>query len=213
MNIDWPARFKACLDAPDGAHPHQQFSDFDLNARDFTPAATVRQAAVLVPLVERRAGWQVLLTRRTDDLPTHAGQISFPGGGVKSGETHSRAALREFEEETGIAQNKVHLLGRFERYETGSGFHISPFVGVVKTPFTVRPDPREVAEVFEVPLDFLMDEANHRRESLVWRGKKRHFYAMPWQEYYIWGATAGMVRALALRITKKEQTHAAPQSD
>ncbi len=197
---DWPARLSRILDPiereNDDVKPR---SDFDLNG-DMPRQPTPMRAAVLVPLIRRHDGWHVLLTRRTEDMPTHAGQIAFPGGRAGDEEHLADAAMREFEEETGIAQSQATLLGRFERYETASGFNITPFVAHVETPFTPKPDPREVEEVFEVPFDFLMDENNHQRQSLQWQGKKRYFYAMPWNDYFIWGATAGMLRALALRL-------------
>ncbi len=202
MNSDagWPIRLAACLDPHDGEiSQHPARSDYDLNA-DAPRTAPVKQAAVLVPLVKRSTGWQVLLTRRTQDMPSHAGQIAFPGGRAGKGEGLMATALREFEEETGISGTRAQMLGRFERYETVSGFDITPFVAVLQTPITPRPDPREVDEVFEVPFDFLMDVSNHQRQWREWQGKRRYFYAMLWNEYFIWGATAGMLRALALRI-------------
>lgn len=197
---DWPKRLRACLDPLAGneqARPAR--SDYDLNAQA-PRIRTDKRAAVLVPLIEREHGWQVLLTRRAHDMPTHAGQVAFPGGRANARERLDAAALREFEEETGIARNRASLLGRFERYGTVSGYEISPFVAVLQTPFEVRPDPREVEEVFEVPFDFLMDRANHQRQWRHWQGHKRYFYAMPWNGHFIWGATAGMLRALAIRL-------------
>ena len=182
-------------------------SDYDLNL-DTPREAPSKAAAVLVPLVQREAGWQVLLTRRTQDMPTHAGQIAFPGGHVAKGETLYAAALREFEEETGIDKTMARPLGRFERYETASGFNITPFVAALDTPFTARPDPREVEAVFEVPFDFLMRVENYQRQSLQWQGRERYFYAVPWNEHFIWGATAGMLRALAQRVARQSKKEA-----
>jgi len=198
--IDWPERLLTCLDshkAPDKGQEAR--SDYDLNL-DLPRKAPLKEAAVLVPLVPRKAGWQVLLTRRTQDMPTHAGQIAFPGGQVAKQETLYTTALREFEEETGISKTMARPLGRFERYETASRFNITPFVASLDTPFTVRPDPREVEAVFEVPFDFLMTLKNYQHQSLQWQGRERHFYAVPWKEHFIWGATAGMLRALAKRL-------------
>jgi 8-oxo-dGTP pyrophosphatase MutT (NUDIX family) len=206
---DWPDRLCRILDPIDGeVKGLQSRSDFDLNG-DMPRQKASTRAAVLVPLVERPTGWQLLLTRRTESMPTHAGQIAFPGGRSNAGENLIDTALREFEEETGIGKTRARMLGRFERYETASGFDITPFVAVLQTPITPRPDPREVEAVFEVPFDFLMDVNNHQRQSLHWQGAERHFYAMPWNEHFIWGATAGMLRALALRLeakTGKEDT-------
>ena len=167
--------------------------DHDLNPGT-SPADRLTPAAVLVPIIDRAEGMTVLLTRRTDHLASHAGQISFPGGHVEPGDASPEdAALRETEEEVGLARANVHILGRLDSYITGTGFEITPVVGVVETPFDLDPDPHEVAEVFEVPLGFLLDPANHQRHSRRFNGEHRFFYAMPYDDYYIWGATAGMV--------------------
>ncbi len=197
---DWMARLRACLDPLEGGQDTRApRSDFDLN-RHVPRQPANKRAAVLVPLVERPHGWQVLLTRRAQDMPEHAGQVAFPGGRAGPQESLAAAALREFEEETGIARGKARLLGRFECYQTVSGYEITPFVALLEAPFDVRPDPGEVEEVFEVPFDFLMDRANHQRQWREWQGHRRYFYAMPWQGHFIWGATAGMLRALAIRL-------------
>ncbi len=167
--------------------------DHDLNP-DLRPQGTLRAAAVLVPLVMRPAGLTVLFTQRTDHLHAHAGQISFPGGMLDPEDRGAEdAALRETEEEVGIARDFVELIGRLDTYVTRTGFEVTPLVGLVRPGFTVAPDTFEVAEVFEVPLGFLIDPANHRRESRVFGGTIRYFYAMPWDRHYIWGATAGML--------------------
>lgn len=167
--------------------------DHDLNP-DMRPQGTLRAAAVLVPLVMRPAGMTVLLTQRTDHLHAHAGQISFPGGMLDPEDRDAAdAALRETEEEVGIARDFVELIGRLDTYVTRTGFEVTPLVGLVRPGFALAPDTFEVAEVFEVPLGFLIDPANHRRESRVFGGSTRYFYAMPWERHYIWGATAGML--------------------
>ena len=167
--------------------------DHDLNP-DLLPAGQLRAAAVLVPLVARPDGMTVLLTKRTDHLHAHPGQISFPGGMVDPVDAHAEdAALRECEEEVGIARDLVSLVGRLDTYLTRTGFEVTPVVGLVQPSFVLAPDSFEVAEVFEVPLGFLIDPANHRRESRILAGIERHFYAMPWGGHYIWGATAGML--------------------
>ena len=156
------------------------------------PALT--PAAVLVPLVTRPEGLTTLFTQRTGHLEHHAGQISFPGGHVAPGdETPEETALRETEEEIGLARRHVEIVGRLSEYVTRTGFRVTPVVGVVAPPFRLAPDPHEVADVFEVPLDFLLDPSNHQRHSREVGGTIRQFYAMPYRGYYIWGATAGML--------------------
>ena len=164
-----------------------------------------RPAAVLVPIIERPQGMTVLLTRRTDHLHDHAGQISFPGGRVEQAdESAVHAALRETEEEVGIDPALVSIAGRLATYHTVTGYAVVPVVGFVVPDFTLKLDAFEVAEAFEVPLDFLIDEANHQRHSGVFRGVRRHWYAMPYDDYYIWGATAGMLVDLARRLRRRE---------
>lgn len=157
----------------------------------------VRPAAVLVPVVERSA-LSLLLTRRTDHLHHHPGQISFPGGRVEAADTSPvMTALRETREEIGLQPERIELLGELPDYFTGTGFCVRPVVGLVHPPFDLMLDAFEVAEAFEVPLAFVLDKANRRRHSLTHDGQVRHFHAMPWHDYYIWGATAGMLVALS----------------
>ncbi|SRR5579859_231367 len=157
--------------------------------------APLMQAAVLVPLVVRDPGLTVLLTQRTAHLVHHGGQISFPGGRMEPGDADARAAaLRETEEETGLPRGSIDVIGRLDEYATVTGFHITPVVGLLHPPLTFAPDEFEVAEIFEVPLSFIMDPANHKTDSrLLPSGEKRWFYAIPYQQRYIWGATAGML--------------------
>jgi len=170
--------------------------DHDLNP-GMTPGTELREAAVLVPLVERDDGLTMMLTQRTDHLDHHPGQISFPGGHIEPEDgTPEEAALREAEEEVGLDRKHVRIIGRLDQYITRTGFSVTPVVGFVHPNYTIAPDEFEVAEVFEVPLAFLLDAANHRRDSRVYKGLKREFYAMPYGDYYIWGATAGMIRNL-----------------
>jgi 8-oxo-dGTP pyrophosphatase MutT (NUDIX family) len=162
-------------------------------------------AAVLVPLVQNPAGLTVLLTQRTAHLPTHAGQIAFPGGKVDAHDdgVHA-AALREAHEEVGLHPRHVEVIGQLPVYVTGSGFHITPVVALVQPPFSIDPNPGEVDAVFEVPLAFLMNPAHHRRHVFDWQGQQRQWFSMPYLEpqpeaappieRYIWGATAGMLR-------------------
>ncbi|ANA34277.1 CoA pyrophosphatase [Ralstonia mannitolilytica] len=162
----------------------------------------LREAAVLVPLVQRDAGLTVLLTQRNASLSQHAGQISFPGGGREAIDRDAvDTALRETNEEVGIEGDHIEVVGRLPDYITGTGFHVSPVVGLLTPDFVLRPDPSEVAEVFEVPLAFLMDPANHEVRELRWEDRVRRFYAMPYRRpdgayHFIWGATAGMLRNL-----------------
>jgi len=145
-----------------------------------------------------------LLTQRTADMPSHAGQIAFPGGRRQAGEDAVAAALRETEEEVGIAARFIDVVGAVDLYRTGTGFEITPIVGVLTPGFTVRADPREVADVFEVPLEHFLDEVNHKLDSRQYQGRERRYYAMPYGERYIWGATAGMLKNLHFILTAKE---------
>ncbi|MBT3910320.1 MAG: CoA pyrophosphatase [Rhodospirillaceae bacterium] len=151
-------------------------------------------AAVLVPLVERPDGITTMLTQRTNHLAHHPGQISFPGGHVDPGDgTPEETALRETEEEVGVHRRHIEIIGRLDEYRVRTGFSVTPVVGLLTPPFEVTPEAYEVAEVFEVPLDFLMNPDNHELHSRDYKGNTRKFYAMPYDDYYIWGATAGML--------------------
>ena len=179
-------------------------SDFSLNGVVPVPER-YRPAAVLVPLVHREPEITVLLTQRTDDMPSHAGQIAFPGGRQQADDADSVAtALRETEEEVGLARSFVDVIGSVDLYRTGTGYEITPIVGIVTPGFTTRADPREVADVFEVPLAHFLDERNHRIDSRIWQGRERRYYAMPYGERYIWGATAGMLKNLHFVLTAGE---------
>jgi 8-oxo-dGTP pyrophosphatase MutT (NUDIX family) len=177
-------------------------SDDDLNPH-LPPAGagpSPRAAAVLVPVVAREPQLTVLLTVRTDHLASHAGQVAFPGGKIDQGETPVAAALREAWEETGLEGAFISPRGFLDVYETRTGFRVVPVVGLVSPGFTLAPAAGEVADVFEVPLAFLMDEANHQRHARTWQGIERQFYAMPYGDRYIWGATAGMLKNLYDRM-------------
>jgi len=159
-------------------------------------------AAVLVPVVNQPAGPTLLFTQRTAHLHDHAGQISFPGGRVDDGDTDRVAtALREAEEETGIDRERVQIIGRLPDFDIQTGFRVTPVVGWVEPPFELSPDPFEVAEIFEVPLEFFLDPANHRRHRAELNGTIRHYYSMPYGERNIWGATAGMLYSLYQVLT------------
>jgi 8-oxo-dGTP pyrophosphatase MutT (NUDIX family) len=163
----------------------------------------LKPAAVLMPLIDHPDGMTVLLTQRTAHLSAHAGQISFPGGRFEAGDgTPENTALRETEEEIGLARAHIEVLGRLAARETGTGYHVVPVVGVITPPFPVTPDPGEVAEVFEVPLSFVLDPANHRFETRIMSGVQRQFYSVPYGDYYIWGLTARLLVNLSQRLAR-----------
>lgn len=191
----------SALDPLDAAPAAARFSDFDLNPGAPRQDRPLRPAAVLIPVVDHPQGATLLLTRRSDSLASHTGQIAFPGGRLEAGETVVQAALREAEEEVGLAPGHVQPLGLSDAYETVTGFLVTPVVAWVRPGFALTLDPREVADAFETPWEFLMDPRNHRREFHDGPdGQRRWFWAMPWDERYIWGATAGMLRALWGRL-------------
>lgn len=172
-------------------------SDDDLNPLfPMIPKGTPwKPAAVLVPLVLRPEGTTVLLTRRKDNLSSHAGQIAFPGGRIDGAhETATEAALREAWEETGLGKEYVEPLGFLAGYLTVTSFAVVPVVALVRPGFTLQPHDGEVAAVFEVPLAFLMDPANHLKQHRDFENLTRYYFAMPYGDYHIWGATAGMIR-------------------
>ena len=182
------------------ADPRPQW---DLDANGVAMPAAVEAAmpaAVLIGLVEREAGLTIILTRRADTLSRHSGQVALPGGRAEPGEAPWTTALREAEEEIGLASRFVRPTGLCDLYRTGTGFEITPVVGFVGPGFTLAPSPAEVAEVFETPFAFLMDPANH--EERIWESPQgaRRYYAMPHQDRLIWGATAGILRALWRRL-------------
>lgn len=165
------------------------------------PARPTKRAAVLVPVIERPEGLSVLFTRRTAHLSSHAGQISFPGGREEPGDPDAVAcALRETEEEIGLARSFVDVAGQLDLYVTVTGYAVTPVVGFVTPGFELTPDRHEVAEIFEAPLAFLMDARNHKRGSRSWNNGVRHFLAIPYGGHYIWGATAGMLLNLHRRL-------------
>jgi len=176
---------------------------------DWTAGLEMTPAAVLVPIVLRDEGDTVLMTRRAAHLRDHPGQVSFPGGRVDADDPSPLyTALREAREEIGLTDDRVSLLGYLPEYRTGTGFRITPVVARVFPPFDLRTDPLEVEEVFEVPLAFLLDSTNHKKHSLFYRGALRQFHAMPYGDYFIWGATAGMIKTLFDRLRAQEDSAA-----
>ncbi|HEX3538519.1 MAG TPA: CoA pyrophosphatase [Stellaceae bacterium] len=172
--------------------------DHDLNPGMSPPSTALRPAAVLVPLIDHSGGMAVLLTQRTAHLTAHAGQISFPGGRIEEHDTDPiAAALRETEEEVGVPRDRVGIIGRLDTYITGTGFEITPVVGMIEPPYPLAIDPFEVAEAFEVPLSFILDRRNHQRVERESAGRRRSFFILPYQGRNIWGATAGILVNLA----------------
>ena len=161
----------------------------------------LRDAAVLIPVVDRGEEATVLLTQRAEKLRSHSGQVAFPGGRVDPTDASAEdAALRETFEEIGLPAHVIEVIGRLPDYVTGSGYRIVPVLGIVQPGFELAINDEEVDAAFEVPLGFLMDAANHKRESRVWLERERFYYTMPYGDRFIWGATAGIIRALYERL-------------
>lgn len=185
----------------DGGGP----SDFDLNpesAQDFSSlyGDRLKLAGVLIPIIPTRP-LSVLLTVRSNELPSHAGQISFPGGKLEPSDAGvAGAAIREAGEEIGLEARFIDPIGHLDWYRSGSGYAISPLVALIEPGYKLKPNPREVTDIFEVPLNFLLDAANHRHHSRYWRGRQRHYHAMPYGDRYIWGVTAGIIKNLHERL-------------
>ncbi len=203
---DWDVQdlglIQSCLLAEPGL---EAVGDQGALAEGLTPAA------VLFPIVTRPQGYQVLLTQRTDHLRDHPGQISFPGGRMEPEDASPlHTALREAQEEIGLAPQVPQILGYLPNYRTGTGFNVYPVVALLEPPFDLRLDAFEVAEVFEVPLAFLLDTRNHRREQMHYRGALREYTVMPYENRFIWGATAGMICSLVERLQACRETMASP---
>ena len=177
-------------------------SDFDLNKGIVLPAGRrLRDAGVLVPIVERASGTTIILTKRSSALKHHPGQISFPGGKVDLTDADVvAAALREAREEIGLQASQTGVLGALPSHETVTGFTVTPVLALIDSDFRAIPEFGEVEEVFEVPLAHLMEPAHYSIQSRRWRGERRAYFTIPWGPYYIWGATARMLRALADRM-------------
>lgn len=171
------------------------------SALPLTGKLQLRNAAVLIAAINHRDGASLLLTQRTTKLRSHSGQVAFPGGKIDASDASAEdAALRETEEEIGLARERIELLGRLPDYATGSGYRITPILAQVEPGFTLDLNPDEVDCSFEVPLSFLMDPSNHAKESLIYENKRRYFYEMPYGKHRIWGITAGIIRILYERL-------------
>ncbi len=171
----------------------------DQHDGDLSPADTVLPAAVLIAVTDR-ADPGVILTQRTDTMSRHPGQIAFPGGRIDPGEDVLTAALREAEEEIALPRSLVKVIGEADSYRTVTGFQVTPVIGIIPPDLVFVPSEAEVASVFEVPLAFLLDEANHVEATLEWQGHDRHYYEIMWSDRRIWGATAAMIVNLARRL-------------
>lgn len=192
------ARLRAAL-----ALPGEGSSDFDLNPGILPQGITWRPAAVLVPVWLRPEGARVILTKRASHLQHHPGQVAFPGGKRDDGDpTLEACALREAHEEIGLHPGAVELLGRLPAHDTVTGFTVTPVLGLVRDDFIPVSQAGEVEEVFTVPLPHVLDPGRYAIESRMWRGTLRRYYAVPWGPYYIWGATARMLRGLADRVAR-----------
>ncbi|HBK92838.1 MAG TPA: CoA pyrophosphatase [Parvularcula sp.] len=203
VTADWRRRIGENLSRADAQRVRALFSEINphlaADARFENRWTTKRQdAAVLIPIIDRREGPTVLLTVRSSDLASHAGQISFPGGRVDPGDADRVAtALRETEEEVGIPRAAVDVVGALGVHHGGLGFEVTPIVGVVDAAAPIRPDPREVAEIFEAPLDWFADLRNHKTEEREHLGVRYKMFAAPYGRFHIWGLTAGILRSLA----------------
>ncbi|MGV8949658.1 MAG: CoA pyrophosphatase [Cypionkella sp.] len=196
---DEVARLIAALARSTGAS-----SDFDLNPNVARPARGVlRQAAVLVPVWLHQGQARLILTKRASHLKHHPGQIAFPGGKVDDTDTGPEgAALREAWEEIGLPPDRVQVLGTLPTHETVTSYSIVPILGIVRDDFTPTPEAGEVDEVFSVPLSHVLDPARYGIEGRIWQGQPRRYYAVPYGPYYIWGATARILRGLAERVAE-----------
>lgn len=200
-----PAEARVWIRPPGGDHSLYRPSDV-FQDRKFQHELPLKASAVLVPIIERGNEYSILLTKRSVQLKSHSGQVSFPGGRCDENDLHAmETALREAREEINLPAKNVEVIGAMEDYETITGFSVSPVVGFVNPDFEMIRQEEEVADVFEVPLDFILDTNNHRIESVIWKGEKRHYYVFPHDEHKIWGATAAMLVRFAKLVNEYEQ--------
>ncbi len=201
-----PAEARVWLRPGNGDHSLYR-QDLIINNDDkFANELPLKASAVLIPIVERDDNYSILLTKRSTQLKSHSGQVSFPGGRCDEDDLHAMAtALREAREEINLPESHVEVVGAMEDYETVTGFSVSPVVGFVDPDFDVIPEVREVEEVFEVPLDFILDKRNHVVESIMWKGTMRHYYVFRHPKHKIWGATAAMLVRFAKLVTEYER--------
>jgi 8-oxo-dGTP pyrophosphatase MutT (NUDIX family) len=189
-------------------HEHGPHADADYGDHRWNPGAeplfvrsALRDAAVLIPVVDHGDRATVLLTKRAERLRSHSGQVAFPGGRIdETDPSPEDAALRETEEEIGLDRGFIDVIGRMPDYVSGSGYRIAPVLSIVRPGFLLTINTDEVDDAFEVPLSFLMDPANHNRDSRIWENKERFFYTMPYGGRNIWGVTAGIIRTLYERL-------------
>ncbi|MES3090041.1 CoA pyrophosphatase [Sphingomonas aerolata] len=182
-----------------GVEPGMILLTGDRDDIDLPPGDTLLPAAVLIAVTDR-AEPGVILTQRTETMRKHAGQIAFPGGRIDPGEDIVTAALREAEEEIGLPRDRVTVIGQADTYRTVTGFQVTPVIGVIPPDLVLHPSEAEVANVFEVPLEFLLDSGNHVEASVEWQGHERHYYEIIWNDRRIWGATAAMIVNLRRRL-------------